>query len=134
MAFTTRGRLVQQNQVVYDQVDFFQSDGFTRVTGLTSTTVVLNAFFENVPQPWQLTNGIPVSDAQVASGYVYFNEVPGAPGYYNIRWRPNAVGYWRLLVTYAPGQQIEAQDYDVVQGVPQVESGLSASFIKPDCE
>lgn len=131
---TTRGRLVQNNQVVYDQVDFFQSDGFTRVTGLSASTVVLNVFFENVPQPWPLANGIPVSDAQVASGYVYFNEVPGSPGYYNVRWRPNAIGYWRLLITYVPGQQIEAQDYDVVSGLPSVETGLSASFIKPDCE
>lgn len=131
---TTRGRLVQQNQVVYDQVDFFQSDGFTRVTGLTFSGVSLNAFFENVAQPWPLVNGLGVTDAQIASGQVYFNEVPGSPGYYNIRWRPNAIGFWRLLITYAPGQQIEAQDYDVVQSQPIVESGLSASFIKPDCE
>jgi hypothetical protein len=131
---TTRGRLVTQNQTVYDQVDFFQSDGFTRVTGLTWQTVQLNAFFENVAQPWLLANGIGVSDAQVASGYVYFNEVPGSPGFYNVRWRPNAIGYWRLLITYAPGQQTEAQDYDVIQSAPTVESGLSASFIKPDCE
>ncbi len=131
---TTRGRLVQQNQVVYDQVDFFQSDGFTRVTGLTFSGVQLAVFFENVAQPWPLAQGLGVNDAQVASGQVYFNEVPGNPGYYNIRWRPNAVGYWRLLVTYVPGQQIEAQDYDVIQGAPTIESGLSASFIKPDCD
>jgi hypothetical protein len=131
---TTRGRIVQQNQVVYDQVDFFQSDGFTRVTGLTYTGVVLNAFFENVAQPWPLANGLTVTDAQVASGYVYFNEVPGSPGYYNIRWRPNAIGYWRLLITYVPGQQIEAQDYDVISSAPAIEGGLSASFIKPDCD
>ncbi len=131
---TTRGRLVQNNQVVYDQVDFFQSDGFMRVTGLTFSGVVLNAFFENVAQPWNLVNGIGVTDAQVSSGYVFFNEVPGSPGYYNVRWRPNALGFWRLLITYVPGQQIEAQDYDVVSSLPTVESGLSASFIKPDCE
>lgn len=131
---TTRGRLVTQNQVVYDQVDFFQSDGFTRVTGLTFSGVVLNVFFENVAQPWPLVNGLGVMDAQVASGQVYFNEVPGSPGFYNVRWRPNALGFWRLLITYVPGQQIEAQDYDVVQSLPVVESGLSASFIKPDCE
>ncbi len=131
---TTRGRIVQQNQVVYDQVDFFQSDGFTRVTGLTASTVSLNAFFENVAQPWPLTNGLTVLDAQVASGYVYFNEVPGSPGYYNIRWRPNAVGYWRLLITYTPGQQIEAQDYDVIATFPTIETGLTASFIKRECD
>jgi hypothetical protein len=131
---TTRGRIVQQNQIVYDQVDFFQSNGFTRVTGLTYTAVLLNVFFENVAQPWPLADGLIVTDAQVASGYVYFNELPGSPGYYNIRWRPNGLGYWRLLVTYVPGQQIEAQDYDVVSSAPVVETGLSASFLKPECE
>jgi hypothetical protein len=131
---TTRGRIVQQNQVVYDQVDFFQSDGFTRITGLTYTGVVLNTFFENLAQPWPLADGLTVTDAQVASGYVFFNEVPGSPGYYNVRWRPNAIGFWRLLITYVPGQQIEAQDYDVISSAPAIEGGLSASFIKPDCD
>jgi hypothetical protein len=130
---TTRGRLVQQNQVVYDQVDFFQSDDFTRVPGLTPSSLVLQVFFENVPQPWPLVNGLPTTDAQVASGNVYFNEIAGSPGFYTVRWRPNAIGYWRLIITYTAGQQIDGQDYDVVSSVPTVESGLSASFIKPDC-
>ena len=129
---TTQSRLVHNNQLVYDQVDFFQPDGFTRVTGLTAS-LPLKVFFENVAQPWPLMDGSLVSDAQVASGHVYFNEVPGSPGFYNVRWRPNGVGFWRVILSYPAGQQIEAQDYDVVQSLPMVESGLSASFIKPDC-
>lgn len=130
---TTRGRIVQNNRVVYSQVDFFQVDGFTRVTGLSSSTLSLNIFFNNLPQPWAFVNGLTVTDAQVVSGSVYFNEIPGSPGYYNVRWRPNALGYWRVIITYSIGLQIEAQDFDIIQTSLPADGGLSASFIRPDC-
>jgi len=128
---TTRGRLVQTNQVILDQADFFQSDGFTRVLGLGVADLVAQVFFKNAPQPWALMLGNGVTDAQVKSGTVYWNEVPGSPGFYNVRFRPNAIGYWRLLITYTAGEQIMAQDYDVAAQVPLAESGLKASFTKP---
>ena len=128
---TTRGRVVQANQVVLDQVDFFQPDGFTRAQGLTPSALVSQVFYNNVNQPWPLISGVGVTDAQVVSGRIYFNEVPGNPGFYNVRFRPNALGYWRNLLTYTAGQQISAQDFDVVMGAPATESGLHASFIKP---
>lgn len=130
---TTRGRLVINNQVVFDQADFFQPDGFTRIIGILPSDLGEQIFFQNGMQPWPLVSGLGVTDAQIASGKVYWGEVPGAPGIYNVRWRPNAVGYWRLLITYPVGAQIMGQDYDVtVAGVP-VETGLKASFVKPNC-
>lgn len=128
---TTRGRLVQINQTVLDQADFFEPDGFTRKTGLGLTDLTHEVFFENGRQPWPLVNGLGVADNQVRSGQVFWNEVPGSPGFYNIRWRPNAVGYWRLLISYTAGTQIMAQDYDVTSQVPIGETGLRASFTKP---
>lgn len=128
---TTRGRVVQANQVVLDQVDFFQPDGFTRVAGLVPASLVSQVFFNNVIQPWPLVSGLGVNDAQVVSGRIYFNEVPGAPGFYNVRFRPNSLGFWRNLLTYPAGMQISAQDFDVVQSAPAMESGIHASFIKP---
>jgi hypothetical protein len=130
---TTRGRVVLANQTVDDQSDFFQSDGFTRVTGLTPSQLVCQIFFDNQLQPWPLVTGSGFTDAQIASGHVYWLEVPGSPGIYSVRWRPNAVGYWRLIITYPAGQQISAQDYDVTTGNPTVDQGLKASFLKPDC-
>lgn len=133
---TTRGRVVQANQVVLDQVDFFAPDGFTRVVGLIPSSLVSQIFFNNTIQPWPLISGLGITDAQVASGFVYFNEVPGSPGFYNVRFRPNALGFWRNLLTYPAGTQISAQDFDVVQSAPAMEQGLHASFIKPqgsDC-
>jgi hypothetical protein len=125
---TTRGRIVQANQTVIDQVDFFQSDGFTRVTGLTVGQLVSHLFLNNVLQPWLFVSGLGVTDAQVNAGNVYFNEIPGSPGYYSVRFRPTTVGFWRNLLDYSAGQQIAAQDFDVVISMPGPE-GLTASFI-----
>ena len=130
---TTRGRLVRNNEVVLDQADFFQSDGFTRVTGLTVAQLQCVIFFNNSAQPWVFQSGLNVTDAQIASGKVYWLEVPGSPGYYNVRFRPNAVGYWRLLITYTAGEQILAQDYDVTGAPASVDVGLQTSFVKPGC-
>lgn len=129
---TTRGRLVPINRVIIDQADFFQSDGFTRVFGLGISDLVAQLFFNNQLQPWTFVLGDGVPDAIVKSGSIYWNEIPGSPGLYNVRFRPNAVGYWRLLITYVVGEQIMAQDFDVTAQTPAVESGLKASFVKPD--
>jgi hypothetical protein len=126
---TTRGRVVYTNQVVIDQVDFFEPDGFTRVTGLVIGNLTSELFFNNVLQPWSLTDGSATQDAQVVSGAVLWNEISGSPGFYSIRFRPNAEGYWRLLINYPVGTQITAQDYDVRTQPPLAVPGLRASFV-----
>ena len=128
MSSIIRGRLVRINQTLIDQADFFQGDGFTRLQGLTVADVTTQLFYNNVPQPWTLANGAPVSDGQVKSSNIYFHEIAGAPGYYSLRFRPNAAGYWRLMVVYAAGQQMLAQDYDVTAEPVQMQGGLTASF------
>lgn len=128
---TTRGRLVQINQTVIDQADFFEPDGFTRVIGLAVSDLTHELFFDNILMSWPLIDGTSVPDASVVSGNVYWSEVAGSPGFYNVRFRPNAVGYWRNLVTYTAGTQIMGQDFDVTSQVPQAETGLRASFTKP---
>lgn len=132
MAGTTRGRQVFINQTVLDQADYFQMDGFTRVVGLTPAQLVGEVFFNNTSQPWVLTDGSSIIDSAIMSGKLYVNELVGQPGHYSVRFRPNAVGYWRVLLTYTAGQQISAQDYDVLaQGGPPTDQGLKATFTKP---
>jgi len=126
---TTRGRVVQANEVVLDQADFFAGDGFTRVVGLIPSDLVSTIFYENEAQPWPLLSGVGVTDEQVVSGNVYVHEVPGQPGYYNVRFRPNTLGYWRNLLSYPAGKQVLAQDFDVKQSLPTGTGGLSASLI-----
>jgi len=131
MPITIRGEIVQANQVVLDQVDFFQSDNYTRVTGLIPSSLVSKIFYNNVQQSWPLISGLGIPDAHVTSGYIYFNEIPGNPGFYSIRFRPNAIGFWRNLLSYPAGQQIVAQGFDVIQNASAVGQGLSTSLINP---
>jgi hypothetical protein len=128
MAGTTRGREVYANQIVFDQADFFQLDGYTRVTGLTIANLTVEVFSNNQPVGWNLVAGQPITDAQVVSGRVYFNEIAGQPGYYNIRLRPNAVGFWRVVLSYPSGTQRLAQDYDVLPEAVRQAAGLKPSF------
>lgn len=128
---TTRGRLVFNNLVVYDQAEFFQLDGFTRVTGLIPSQLVLEVYHDNSVLPWPLLPGAGVVDAHIASGQVYLDVL--ATGSYGIRWRPNATGFWRLMLSYPAGFQILAQDYDVNSGtgVAAPGGGLKVSFVGP---
>lgn len=128
---TTRGRLVQVNQLVLDQADFFMTDGFTRVQGIVFSDVLGEVYFNNQQQPWDVVSGLNITDARAVSGKIFFNEVPGSPGIYSVKFRPNAVGYWRLLITYPHGTQTLAQDYDVTPNTPTIPPGVSSSFVRP---
>lgn len=119
-------RVVPANVMVWDQLDFFQGDFFTRVTGIVVADLTLTMFVNNAPTAWTLVTGAGVTDAQVRPGRVYLDQL--ASGYYGIRMKFNSLGYWRLDFRYAAGVQAIALDYDVVN-VPDVASlGLRASF------
>lgn len=133
MSATTRTRLVSNNQIVLDQADFYESDGYTRVTGLTIANITCQVFYQNEVQPWALVPGTNVPDAQVTSGRIYWYEATGMPGFYNIKWRPHAVGFWRIIISYPLGFQIVGQEYDVVKATQEVTGGLKPSFMKPNC-
>ena len=128
---TTKTRLIATNQVAIDQPDFLQGDVFSRVTGLQPSDVTISLFFQNQLQPWPTVLGTTVSDGQVASGSVYFNEIPAASGFYNVRFRPTSVGFWRLVMAYTTGLQVVAVDFDVTAFVNPSAPGLIASFMKP---
>ena len=126
---TTRGRLVFNNQVVFDQADFFGPDGFTRAPGLTPSQLILEVYLDNELQSWPLVLGVGITESMVVSGHVYFDTLPGVV--YGIRWRPNATGYWRLILSYPVGFQVLAQDYDVEPGTGAAPpgGGLKVSFV-----
>jgi len=128
MAATFRTRLIQVNQVVFDQVDIFQADFFTRVTGLTPADVTLTLMFNNQAVAWPLVDGTAVLDTQVVAGSVYWAELPNNA--YGIRFFPNSLGHWNLAISYsaAPPSQIIGIDFDVVNLPLSVDSGLRADF------
>ncbi len=126
---TTRGRIAISNSVIYDQADFFSLDGYTHVhVGLPD--LVLQVYHQNILLPWDLVSGVGVIDSGVVAGHVFAEAL--ASGAISLRWRPNAVGYWRLLLGYTAGHQLLAQDYDVTPaGASGSVSGLKVSFTKP---
>lgn len=127
--FGSRTRVVAANEVVFDQADLFEGDAFTRVAGLVPSDVTPLLFFNNVVQSWTLVSGAGTSDAQVASGTLYWDVLPGLTGFYGIRFRPQGVGHWRLVLSYPAGTQTWGLDYDVLpSGLSG--TGLSASFVR----
>jgi len=96
-------------------------------------TVALVIFANNAVVAWPIADGTNIPDSSVASGTVYFNEIPGSPGYYSVRFFPDRVGFWRLdFRVTALGQEI-IKEYDIVASsvfTPGVTgNGLNASFI-----
>ena len=122
-------RQVPTNETVCAQADFFQLDQYTRVTGIVASQVTVRVFWQNAVQPWLVVTGTGITDAQVVSGKVYFHEIAGAPGFYSVRFRPNAAGYWRLVIDYPTGQQIVVQEFDVTPR-PATATGLQGSTVK----
>lgn len=136
MSGSIHGRSVPINTTVFDQADFFQLDGYTRVTGILPNQLTVVVFFNNVLQPWSLVTGVGVGDGQIQAGRIYWSEIPGAAGYYSVRWRPNAAGYWRIVTSYPAGSQIVARDYDVTvadAGDGCGGAGLKVSFVGKGC-
>lgn len=127
MAALYRSRFVQINQVIFDQVDIFQSDFFNPVTGLDPTDVSLSVFFNNTLVTWPLVDGSSVIDSQVVAGSVFWSEL--STGAYGVRFYPNNLGHWKLVFKYAPSpSQVINLDYDVKDLPNFVESGLRANF------
>ena len=130
-------RIIPVNTTIVDQVDFFQGDYYTRIENLPHTALVLNLFNENSKLAWPWVSGGGLGNGQILSGSVYYSQITGAPGYYSVRFRPNAAGYWRLVLNYPGGVQASALDYDVVtpsmfpgSGSGGGSGGLHVSFIK----
>lgn len=123
-------RTVQAASLIRDQIDLYSS-GATRATGVTVSDLALALFFNNAQVPWPLVAGSAVMDASISSGSVYFEEIQGSPGYYSVRFFPDRVGYWRLVLRH-PVLNVEAvRDFDVAPSAAPAPSGLNASFSKP---
>ena len=122
-------RTVNVSKLVLDQVDLFRPDGKTRAQGVVVGNLNLKLFFNNSQVDWPLVSGASVQDLQVTAGQVYWTEF--LTGFYTIRFFPNVIGSWRVLLTYPLYDQAVSLSYDVALPtfVP-VSSGIRASFIK----
>lgn len=126
------GRTVTAGALARDQVDIYNPpNGFTRSTGVVSAGVSVTCFVNNAPVSWPVADGTSVQDSSISAGMVYFNEIAGSPGFYALRFFPDRVGYWRLVVSIASTSVEAIKEYDVISA-PQgnASGGLNATFVK----
>jgi hypothetical protein len=122
-------RTVSVSKLVLDQVDLFRPDGKTRAQGVAIGDLNLKLFFKGSRIEWPLVSGTNVQDLQVTAGQVYWTEFE--TGFYTLRFFPNVIGAWRVLLTYPVYDQAVSLSYDVVQpALIPVSSGIHVSFIK----
>ena len=125
------GRQVPAGQLIYDQIDLYVPAGtINRVVGENVASLSLAIFVNNGLLNWPLVDGSTVPDSMVSAGTVYFNQIPGANGYYAIRFFPDRIGWWRLVFREATLVQEVIRSYDVIPARPGPASNeLYASFI-----
>lgn len=127
-------RLVSAGAIIYDQPDIYSPVGtINRPTGLVVANFAFTQLVNGASLPWPLADGSAVPDSSISSGSAYFNEIPGTPGFYSVRFLPDRVGFWKLILTNA-GLGIDVVlEYDVLASgalKPGASSGLIASFTK----
>lgn len=122
-------RRVDAGKLVLEQVDLFLANGKTRAQNIVIGDLNLKLFFNNSQIEWPLVSGANVQDLQVTAGQIYWTEF--LTGFYTIRFFPNVVGSWRILLTYPAYDQAVSLSYDVVQPMAQPMSlGLHTSFVR----
>lgn len=122
-------RSVPTGSVILEQLDFFLGDGKTRAQGITPSDLKVKLQVGRLDTGWPLVSGVGIPDSRIASGKVYFEEFEA--GYYCVRFYPTQVGLWRLILSWATGDQSVSQLYDVTakSSTPGV-LGLRATFLR----
>lgn len=122
-------RMVASGRMLQEQVDLFLGDGITRAQDVATSGLELRVYLNGTQLSWPLVSGTGIPDVRVSAGKVYWTEF--SAGFYNIRFFPNAIGLWRVLVTYPAHDQAVSLSYDVVAQVASVGSiGIRTSFFR----
>lgn len=126
------GRHVPPSTLVRAQADFYSDlDAKVRAVGVSTGDVSIAVFLNNVPVSWPLEDGGSISDSSVSAGRVLMHEISGSPGYYSVRFFPDRIGFWRIVLRNATLLQESVVEVDVASwGSPTQAGGLNASFTK----
>lgn len=124
-------RLINAGSVVYDQLDWFNpNNSINRAPGLTIAAISFLGFVNNSVLIWNFADGTSVLDSSISAGTVYFNEITGQPGYYQIRFYPDRVGIWRLTFRQISLQIEIIKEYDVLP-VGTLKPGATSAGLIP---
>lgn len=109
------GRLISAGVLAYEQLDFFFPAGtVTRVAGIPASGLQMWLFVNNQILSWPLVDGTMVADSSIVAGSVYFNEIAASPGFYNVRFFPDRVGFFRMVFLSQPYSIELSREYDVL--------------------
>jgi hypothetical protein len=127
-------RLIAAGAVVYDQLDFYSPSNFIiRASGVVIANLTASLFVNNGSLSWPLVDGALVPDSSVTAGSIYLNEISNFNGYYNLRFWPHQIGFWRLIIVHNALSQEIIKEYDVLATgalKPTSSAGLNASFVR----
>jgi hypothetical protein len=122
-------RIVSVSKLVLDQIDLFLVDSKTRAQDVVVSDLNLKVFFNGSQVQWPLVSGLNVQDSQVTAGQAYWTEF--LAGFYTLRFFPNVIGSWRVLLTYPTYDQAVSLSYDVIQpSSASISSGIHTSFVR----
>lgn len=125
-------RIISAGSIAYSHADFYQPNGsITRLSGIVPANLSLSLFSNSTVLAWPLLDGSNITDSDISSGTVYFEEIVGASGFYLVRFFPDRIGFWRMVLTDQVLLEEVITEYDVVPaGVFKTApgAGLSASF------
>lgn len=123
-------RISYQGKLLFDQIDVLDPTDSSRVSGLTYEDFEVFLFKDNSAKYWFLQDGSSLVNQSISSGSVYFNEIPNSPGFYSVRFFPDGIGYWRIILRRILTGQWYSADYDVIPNPysGSNSSGLIASF------
>ncbi len=123
------GRSVSAGCLIRDQADFYLPGGTQRASGISVSQVSLDAFSDNGLLEWPIADGSAVADSSISAGTIYFSEIYGAPGFYSIRFFPDRVGYWRMVLRVSAFGSEAIREYDITPSSSSPSNGLNASFL-----
>lgn len=122
-------RAVTAGALVFEPVDLFLGDGKTRAQGVTASALSVKVFLNSTDTGWPIVPGSTITDGRVAAGKVYWHEF--SAGFYSLRFFPNQVGLWRVVLTWTAGDQAISMTYDATaKPVAPLALGLRSTFIK----
>lgn len=124
------GRTINSGCLVRTQADFYFPIGsFYRSVGIGIASLTSYLFLNNQLVSWDLSDGTSVPDSSISPGSIYFNEISNSPGFYSVRFLPNQVGFWRLILKNNSIYSESISEYDVVISPDSSNgSGLIARF------
>lgn len=122
------GRNVSSGSLARAQADFFHVSG-QRVVGVVWSTLAAHVFVNNAALPWPVSDGSTVQDSSISAGKVYFSEIAGSPGFYSVRFFPDRVGFWRIVLRSDSLNAEVVLEFDVAAPAPPT-GGLNATFVK----